>query len=355
MLGRSIIKLQGSSTQHVIVSSAKYTRTFTSSYKLSNKTEKSDDIKIQLKKIDKELNKLAKEPTKIDHSLINRPDLWKGLPDDVISSLYRERVLALGKNYKPSEEELKAVLSTAKNPLQAEFIKTIYNETEADIFETDEVDYDNYISEGNFMDESEEPREWDEHPTIAQDIVRDFRDQLKFNRIAAYEMPHLAEYRQEYKPTDKKLKPVTYRYTSYLGEDHPAEKKVVLTLKVADLQLSEKEAHKFKLLSGVRYDHIKDILKMSSDKFLEPAQNTTYLSDIIDDLIKESKNKPEEFEDVPLDTRHTVAKYSKKQNKTKKIFEFPKEWEKPIDPKSRKVEIDSLLHENLNFVKNLKP
>ncbi|GMG39455.1 unnamed protein product [Ambrosiozyma monospora] len=200
-----------------------------------------------------------------------------------------------------------------------------------------------YLEDGEFMEEKEEAFKYDEYPTKAQDIVRDFRDQLHFNRLAAYELPSLAKFRQPYIPPKASEKPVTYRYTVYLGESHPAEKKVVLQLRVANLKLSEAEEHKFKLLAGSRYNYLNDEFKMSSDKFLEPAQNTTYLSDVLDDLIKEAKTNPEEFADVPLDKRHIIARGAKRQNKNKRNYKFPEEWKKPINKSDRGVDLNEML------------
>lgn len=264
--------------------------------------------------------------------LIHSPELWKGLPSDVVVQLYRARVINLGKNYKRSDVELQSILSTAANPLEAQTLYNIYNSTEADVYKADsETDYDNYVTEGEYMEDPLEPYGFDENPSSAQDIVRDFRDLMEFNRKAAFELPQLVKFRKPYTPINKSNTPVTYKYTSFLGESHPGERKVVISLKLSDLNLSADAEHKFKLLAGSRYDHNTDELLMSSDKFLEPAQNASFLSDVLSDLIKESNNNPQEFADVPLDKRHTVAKYAKKQRKNKQPVQFPQEWNKPQD------------------------
>ncbi|ODV85842.1 hypothetical protein CANARDRAFT_7205 [[Candida] arabinofermentans NRRL YB-2248] len=296
----------------------------------------------KLDELDEKLQALQRESSYNlnDNSLLLRPDLWKGLPDKKIMELYKKRVSFLGKDYKRSKVELDALLSTTQDPYQASVVETMYYETEADQFAADEeTNWDDFFTEGEFMDDADEPHEYDEYPTAAQDIVRDFRDQMKFNRIAAYELPFLTQYRQEYIPPAPTEKPVTYRYTSYLGDVHPADRKVVVSLKVADLNLSSVESHKFKLLAGVRYDNTTDVFKMSSEKFLEPAQNASFLSDILDELITESKKEPEYFSDVPLDTRHTTAKYSKKSRRNLKTYKFPDSWKKPIDKMDRTVDL----------------
>lgn len=274
--------------------------------------------------------------------LIHRPDLWKGLPNDVVVQLYRARVINLGKNYKRSEAELQSILSTASNPVEAQTLYNIYNSTEADIYKADtETDYENYVTEGEYMEDPLEPYGFDENPTSAQDIVRDFRDLMEFNRKAAFELPQLAKYRKPYTPVNKSETPVTYKYTRFLGEQHPGERKVVVSLKLSDLNLTEPAQHKFKLLAGSRYDHRTDEFLMSSDKFLEPAQNASFLSDVLSDLIKESNTNPEEFADIPLDKRHTEAKYAKKQRKNRQPVQFPPEWNNP--QKSTRVNLADIV------------
>lgn len=274
--------------------------------------------------------------------LIHRPDLWKGLPPKVIVQLYRSRVINLGKNYHKSEVELQAILSTASNPLEAQTLYNVYNSTEADIYKADsETDYENYVTEGEYMEDPLEPYGFDENPSSAQDIVRDFRDLMEFNRKAAFELPQLVKFRKPYQPKPKSESPVTYKYTTFLGESHPAERKVVLSFELKDLNLSSDASHKFKLLAGSRYDHKTDIFLMSSDKFLEPAQNASFLSDVLSDLVAESNNNPTEFADLPLDKRHTVAKYAKKQRKTKQSLQFPEEWRQ--EPPSASVNLSKLV------------
>lgn len=278
------------------------------------------------------------------NELIYKPELWKGLPSNVVIQLYRARVIALGKNYERSQTELDAILETATNPLEANVLFNVYNSTEADIFKADsDTDYENYVVEGEYMEDKLEGYKFDEYPTAAQDIVRDFRDVMEFNRKAAFELPQLVKFRQEYTPVNFSEKPVVYKYTRFIGESHPAERKVTVQLKVSDLGLTEVEAHKFKLLAGSRYNYIDDVLLMSSDKFIEPAQNSSFLAEILEDLVEESKTNPQEFANVPLDKRHIEAKLLKSKRKNKKIIPFPKEWEKPISAEERSVKLDDFV------------
>ena len=75
-----------------------------------------------------------------------------------------------------------------------------------------------------------------------------------------------------------------------MGEQHPAEKKVVLEFSPADMpDLTAVQKEKLKKLVGVRYNPEKDIIKMSCEMFESQAQNKRYLGDLVDDLLNESR------------------------------------------------------------------
>lgn len=81
-----------------------------------------------------------------------------------------------------------------------------------------------------------------------------------------------------------------FRYTTYMGEHHPAEKKVVLEFCPADMpDLTPLQLDKLKKLCGVRYNPETDIVKMSSEMFPSQAQNKRYLGDRVDILLKEAR------------------------------------------------------------------
>jgi small subunit ribosomal protein S35 len=104
-----------------------------------------------------------------------------------------------------------------------------------------------------------------------------------------------------------------------MGEQHPAENKVVVELSTKDLTpkyLSEAQRQTFLKLVGPRYNPDTDIVRMSCEKFASRAQNKRYLADIVNDLIKESK-EGDAFADVPLDLRH---------HKPKIRHRFPESW-----------------------------
>lgn len=81
-----------------------------------------------------------------------------------------------------------------------------------------------------------------------------------------------------------------FRYTTYMGEFHPADRKVVVEFCPNDLaDLTELQRMKLKKLAGARYNPEKDIVKMSCEKFEHQAQNKRYLGDTVQKLIAAAK------------------------------------------------------------------
>ena len=115
--------------------------------------------------------------------------------------------------------------------------------------------------------------------------------------------------------------PLRFRYTTYMGEFHPAQKKVVVEFSTKDIQqhlsLSDSQRTKLIKLVGVRYNPSTDTVRMSSEKFEHAAQNKRYLGDLIDKLVATAQDSSDMFDDVPLDFRH---------HKEKKRPQFPDEW-----------------------------
>ncbi|CAI4038051.1 hypothetical protein SMKI_04G3900 [Saccharomyces mikatae IFO 1815] len=277
----------------------------------------------------------TKEGPAFSADLFMHPEKWKGLPPQKILELYWERMARLGSEYKPNKDELNALLTTSEySEVPANDIKKLYYRGEQGAID---------IKGGSVnRDNSLRPFMFDELPSQAQELVAQHREQRFYNRLAAYELPLLAQYRQEYKRPSAKTHPVTYRYTSYIGEDHPNSRKVVLSVKTDELGLEERSLHKFRVLARSRYDHITDIFKMSSDKFEQASQNARYLHDILQKLLAESKDlTKDDFSDVPLDTRHTIAKNLRKK---KRDYKFPEHWKRPEDAPKKKFNIvDQLL------------
>lgn len=88
-------------------------------------------------------------------------------------------------------------------------------------------------------------------------------------------------------PNEKQV--LRFRYTTYMGEKHPAESKVVCEFATIDLDLTPVQRRKLIKLAGVRYNPDKDIVHMSCEMFENQAQNKRYLSDLVDTLITEAK------------------------------------------------------------------
>ncbi|CEP21717.1 unnamed protein product [Cyberlindnera jadinii] len=265
------------------------------------------------------------------------PEKWAGKPAEEILELFKKRRSLLGAQFKPDDAELAALKSTSSHTgVSPYIIEKLYYGGESTALDLNGQKHEDNYSPAKFQ--------YDEYPEAAQEIIRDHREQREYNRIAAYEMPHLSKYRQEYKPPQGK--PVTYKYTTYLGEEeYRANRKVTLTLKVKDLGLNEKESHKFKVLAGVRYDGSKDEFKMSSERFEEPLQNTRFLSEVLSDLLKASKDLSQDLSDIPLDQRHVQARQRKRKYKKSAVFKnaFPEEWKRPQDaPKKVKSVLDIL-------------
>jgi small subunit ribosomal protein S35 len=112
--------------------------------------------------------------------------------------------------------------------------------------------------------------------------------------------------------------PFRFRYTSYLGESHPAHNKVVVEFSVTDLSsLSDMQKSKLIKLAGPRYNPSTEIIKMSCELYSTLDQNKRWLGDKITALLAEAKDRKDTFEDVPFDFRHFRPKVR---------HEFPKEW-----------------------------
>lgn len=271
------------------------------------------------------------------------PKEWKNLPSEQIFKLYEKRVLTLGKHYTKNQDELNALLSTAgdtgASPVN---IRKVYN------IESNFSSQELIAGKLEAYDPLEEPdldaNNYDEYSSKAQDLVDQHRTSREYNRIAAYELPLLAKYRQEYVPPTKS-QVLKVRYTKYLGESHPAEKKVVIKAKFEEFAreagLNEIEQHKLKLLLAKRYNPITNEIHLSLERFKYPTQNLKSLLTILDSLIKEAKTVrkgDEDYSTLPLDTRAYKRKLEFKL-KRDKINAFPKEWARPQDAPVKKNDI----------------
>jgi len=167
-----------------------------------------------------------------------------------------------------------------------------------------------------FEDDFPEEEE-DDISTIGHQELERHREMREYARLAAWEMPLLAKLAKPFEPPTADM-PLRFRYTTYMGEQHPAEKKVVVEFCPSDMpNLTSVQMDKLRKLVGTRYNPESDIIRMSCEMFETQAQNKRYLGDIVDNLLDEARDPTDTFEDIPLDTRHHIFKEKPK---------FPKEW-----------------------------
>ncbi|KAI2630130.1 mitochondrial ribosomal subunit protein-domain-containing protein [Xylaria nigripes] len=180
-----------------------------------------------------------------------------------------------------------------------------------DFWTSEESDTDLMIDEGNT-----EKFEEDDIMSIGHAKFEEFREYREYARVAAWQMPLLSKLATPFEvPTAEE--PLRFRYTSYMGEFHPAEKKVVLEFCPKDMPLDEAQQQKLRKLLGPRWNPETDIAKMSCEQFEHQAQNKRYLGDLVNKLVAQAADPTDMFEDVPLDTRHHTFKVKPK---------FPVEW-----------------------------
>ncbi|KAF2626266.1 hypothetical protein BU25DRAFT_492385 [Macroventuria anomochaeta] len=142
------------------------------------------------------------------------------------------------------------------------------------------------------------------------------RELREYARLIAWELPLLSQLARPFEPPTAST-PFRFRYTSYLGESHPAANKVVVEFSPSDLGLTPTQRSKLIKLSGPRYNPSSDLIKLSTEQFDTQTQNKRFLGETIQTLISEAKDATDTFEDVPFDFRH---------HKPKVRYEFPKEW-----------------------------
>ena len=112
--------------------------------------------------------------------------------------------------------------------------------------------------------------------------------------------------------------PFRFRYTSYLGESHPAANKVVVQFAVDDMRdLTQIQKDKLIKLAGPRFNPETGVIKMSCEMYDTLDQNKRFLGETIKKLLDEARNPKDTFEDVPFDFRH---------HKPKVRHTFPEEW-----------------------------
>lgn len=165
---------------------------------------------------------------------------------------------------------------------------------------------------------------------LAHRELEQHRELREMVRLAAWEMPLLSQYSTPFQPP-REEQILKWRYTTYLGEIHPAARKVVVEFQPEKIpDLTPAQLSKLLKIAGPRYNPSTKTIKMSNESFETQAQNKRYLAETIDKLIAECKDpKADSFADVPLDTRH---------HRPKVVHRFPEAW---VMTPERRAELDA--------------
>ncbi|KAK3316718.1 mitochondrial ribosomal subunit protein-domain-containing protein [Apodospora peruviana] len=242
-------------------------------------------------------------------------ETWNKVPQDV-----RDQIDATTRQVRQSTAQIRYQVK----PKKASF----WNDDEKDTdMITDEVGEDDF--------------EEDDILSIGHAKLEEHREAREYARIAVWEMPLLTKFARPFEPPTE-AQPLRFRYTSYMGEFHPAERKVVVEFSPKDFPgLTEPQQLKLMKLAGPRYNPDKGLVKMSCERFEHQAQNKRYLGDLVQKMIATAQvsiplgpclclDPTDMFEDVPLDTRH---------HKLTSKPRFPKEWRMSEE---RRAELESI-------------
>ncbi|CAK7901327.1 37S ribosomal protein S24, mitochondrial [[Candida] anglica] len=286
----------------------------------------------------------AGEASYSEQPLYLNPHAWQGLPADRIFELHELRKTALGKKYVPNDDERRAILSTvtelgAKTKPELEYVYALDHFKERHMNNTP-VNLRGLPPQKTgiqVIKQGETP-----HQQRKIDIL---------NTVSAYEMPLLAKFRQEYKPVSNKEAPITLRFSDDFSEESSSfNRKVTLSCNLADLELNEQQQRKFKILSGQRFNHETNEIKIASDAYPEATQNARWLAETFEKLLTHAKDLTDDLADVPIDTRHTQAQASYRKKAQK--HEFPEAWKRPQDAPASKFQIVQKLVEKVKDQKD---
>lgn len=257
--------------------------------------------------------------------LFLNPHQWKGLPADQIFELHNMRKLLLGEHYNPNDAERFAILSTIKelSKKPAPALDYVY---EIDNFK------EKFLTEKQNEKRSPEPKKNSIIVTNVGSNPHEKRRIENLTRIAAYEMPLLANFRQKYEPKQSIETPLKITYqTDFTNESTNAfNRKVVLKVSLKSLKLTAPQAHKFKVLAGNKYNFDTGLFVLKSDQLPEAPQNVRYLVDTFNKLVNEAKDLTDDFADIPVDKRHMRAHIKKS------VPKFPDAWKRPEDATIKK-------------------
>lgn len=184
---------------------------------------------------------------------------------------------------------------------------------------------------------------YDDVPTLGHAILQRKREMLQLLRTVEFEIPKLSSFRETYTPP-KPSQVLQFRFQHYQGENHPASRKVVLSVDVdalskAGVVKDAKSKHKLLLLAGSRFyakggkeglEQGKGEIKISCELFPNERQNMKWCSDTLDALVKEANVRSAEVDALPLDPRAELIREDKKRHYLRadrpSLKNFPKEW-----------------------------
>ncbi|KAF2758348.1 hypothetical protein EJ05DRAFT_438197 [Pseudovirgaria hyperparasitica] len=153
------------------------------------------------------------------------------------------------------------------------------------------------------------------------------REMREFARLITWDLPLLGSLTKSFTPPTLN-QPLRFRYTTYLGEDHPAANKVTVEFNPNDLpDLTYEQRATLIKLCGPRYNPEKEVVKISCEMFDTQLQNKRWLLDTTNALVKEAREGQDSFADIPFDFRH---------HKPKPVYKFPNKW---ILTEERKAEL----------------
>ncbi|KAF2003675.1 hypothetical protein P154DRAFT_617577 [Amniculicola lignicola CBS 123094] len=213
-------------------------------------------------------------------------------------------------------ENIDEAIRTGKRGMQFQDSYELRTDEDFEIVE-DKSFKSGFWAEGEESLGSDEDYYADDLTSLGHGELEQHRELRHYARLAAWELPLLHDLARPFElPTA--ATPFRFRYTSYLGERHPAANKVVVEFSPTDIpSLTTPQKSKLIKLAGPRYNPSTDIIKMSCELHTTLPQNKRFLAETIKALLDEVKNGKDSFADVPFDFRH---------HKPKKRFEFPQEW-----------------------------
>lgn len=248
------------------------------------------------------------------------PHKWKGLPADQIFELHNERIVSMGQRYNPNDDERMAILSTIKE-------LSVVNSPLEYVYGLD-----------NFKERimTDTPSKLRGLPKKLSNVFVKGKGETAFEkrrienlvRVSAYEMPLLAKLRKPYSPSPNTKSPLRLEYFSNFSNksDSAFNRKVVLTVALADLNLTPAQQHKYKVLLGNKMNLNTNVLRLTCLSHAEAPQNAREVVARFQRLLMEVKDPTkDDFSDIPLDRRFM------RDAIRKPLPVFPASWARPQD------------------------